>query len=83
MHETKRMKPIYDEMVKLERELNAAKAEIERLKSKSCDFCNETPQTENEKLFLEKYGDAPASEISSTDVWRKLLNLKFEDVKQP
>jgi hypothetical protein len=72
-----------DFMRDLERELNAANAEIERLKSKSCDFCNETPQTENEKLFLEKYGDAPASKFPSTDESRSSASNAGTGIRVP
>ena len=44
-------------------------AENEELKTKSCDFCNEPPQTEAERYYLEKYGDA--KELPSHEEWQK------------
>lgn len=61
----------------LERELNEAKAEIERLKNKRCKFCRELPQTENEKAYLAEFGDKKG-DLPTMEEWlltKQILSL--------
>ena len=74
-HRDDELEKLYCFGEQLERELNAANAEIERLKNKPCDFCNESPQTENEKAYYEKYGNAPPDQVPSVDEWRREISI--------